>query len=66
MIPTPRCAVPTLAHGGLPRRTSAVRTLLTQNRITVPDLDMVAPCLGAYAEVQTPGLLTLGTPAALI
>jgi MOSC domain-containing protein len=66
MIPTPRCAVPTLAHGDLPRRASAVRTLLGQNRITVPDLDMVAPCLGAYAQVETPGPLTLGTPAALL
>jgi uncharacterized protein YcbX len=66
MIPTPRCAVPTLAHGNLPRRTSAVRTLLDQNRITVPDLDMVAPCLGAYAQVEIPGPLTLGTPASLL
>ena len=66
MIPTPRCAVPTLAHGNLPRRTSAVRTLLTQNRITVPDLDMVAPCLGAYAQVETPGFLSLGDPASLL
>ena len=66
MIPTPRCAVPTLAHGHLPRATSAVRTLLTQNRIPVADLDMVAPCLGAYAQVETPGPLTLGTPATLL
>jgi MOSC domain-containing protein len=66
MIPTPRCAVPTLAHGDLARRTSAVRTLLEHNRIPVPDLDMVAPCLGAYAQVETPGRLTLGTSATLL
>jgi uncharacterized protein len=65
MIPTPRCAVPTLAHGSLPRRTSAVRILLEHNRIQVPDLDMTAPCLGAYAQVETPGPLTLGAPATL-
>ena len=66
MIPTPRCAVPTLAHGNLPRRTSAVRTLLTQNRITPAGFDAPMPCLGAYAQVETPGPLTLGTPATLL
>jgi hypothetical protein len=66
MIPTPRCAVPTLAHGDLPRRTSAVRTLLEQNRIAPPGFDTVQPCLGAYAQVERPGPLTLGAPAALL
>ena len=66
MIPTPRCAVPTLAHGGLPRRTSAVRTLLEHNRITVPGFDIAHPCLGAYAQVETPGFLSLGDPASLL
>ena len=66
MIPTPRCAVPTLAHGDLPRRTSAVRTLLEHNRVTPPGFDAAQPCLGAYAQVERPGLLTLGDPATLI
>ena len=66
MIPTPRCAVPTLAHGDQPRRTSAVRTLLKHNRVTPPGFDRAQPCLGAYAQVQTPGFLSLGDPASLL
>ena len=66
MIPTPRCAVPTLAHGDLPRRISAVRTLLEQNRIAPPGFDGAQPCLGAYAQVERPGPLALGAPAALV
>lgn len=57
--PTPRCAVPTLAHGGLPRRTDAVRTLLEHNRIPLPGSGP-APCLGAYAQVLNPGTISLG------
>lgn len=57
--PTPRCAVPTLAHGSLPRRTEAVRILLEHNRIELRDSGRV-PCLGAYAQVLTPGPIALG------
>ncbi|WP_030454125.1 MOSC domain-containing protein [Herbidospora cretacea] len=52
--PTPRCAVPTLAHGDLPRRTDAVRTLLRDNHVGG------YPCLGAYAEVVRPGGVAVG------
>jgi hypothetical protein len=55
MCPTPRCAVPTLAHGPLPRRTEAVRVLMTENRIPGS-----GPCLGAYAEVVRGGMITAG------
>jgi uncharacterized protein len=64
LIPTPRCAVPTLAHGTLPRRVDAVRTLLESNRIEVDGVGTV-PCLGAYAQVIAGGTVTLGDPAAL-
>lgn len=64
ITPTPRCAVPTLAHGTLPRRTEAVRVLLEANRIPVLDLGP-QPCLGAYAEVRHGGTVTLGDQAAL-
>jgi uncharacterized protein YcbX len=64
VLPTPRCAVPTLAHGALPRRTEAVRTLLEENRILVPDFG-VRPCLGAYAQVTTGGMIAVGDRAAL-
>jgi uncharacterized protein YcbX len=59
ITPTPRCAVPTLAHGPLPRRTQAVRVLLEHNRLDLRDFGRV-PCLGAYAQVLTPGTIALG------
>jgi uncharacterized protein YcbX len=61
---TPRCAVPTLAHGALPRRTDAVRTLLDHNRIPLPGLGP-RPCLGTYAQVVAPGAITLGDHASV-
>lgn len=64
VLPTPRCAVPTLAHGALPRRTDAVRTLLEQNRIPIPEFG-VRPCLGAYAQVVNGGTISLGDRASL-
>jgi uncharacterized protein len=64
LIPTPRCAVPTLAHGELPRRTDAVQRVLNANRINVPGFG-VLPCLGAYAEVVNGGTIALGDVASL-
>jgi hypothetical protein len=64
-IPTPRCAVPTLAHGALPRRTEAVRTLLAENRVTIPGFG-VRPCLGAYAQVLDGGTVAVGDRATLL
>jgi uncharacterized protein len=64
IIPTPRCAVPTLAHGALPRRNEAVRVLLEHNRIPVPGHG-TQPCLGAYAQVINPGVITAGDHAGL-
>jgi uncharacterized protein len=64
MLPTPRCAVPTLAHGALPRRTYAVRTLLQDNRIPVPGHG-TQPCLGAYAQVIDSGTISVGDRAVL-
>jgi uncharacterized protein len=64
IVSTPRCAVPTLAHGALPRRTGAVRTLLAENRVAVMDMGP-QPCLGAYAEVLEGGTIALGDPWAL-
>jgi uncharacterized protein len=64
IIPTPRCAVPTLAHGTLPRRIDAVRTLLEHNRIAVPGHG-THPCLGAYAQVLRGGTVAIGDHATL-
>jgi uncharacterized protein len=62
---TPRCAVPTLAHGGLPRDTDALRVLARHNR--VPPLETLdpEPCAGVYAEVLNTGRVRVGDPVCL-
>jgi len=64
LIPTPRCSVPTLEHGDLPRDPRAVRVLLERNRVEVPGFG-VLPCAGVYAEVVSPGRVGAGASAAL-
>ncbi|WP_380280162.1 MOSC domain-containing protein [Kitasatospora purpeofusca] len=63
---TPRCAVPTLAHGPrLPRSAAALRVLAERNRL-VPLPGMPAlPCVGVYARVLTPGRVAVGDPVVL-
>jgi uncharacterized protein YcbX len=57
---TPRCAIPTLAHGDLPRNTDALRVPAARNRVKpMPDMD-AQPCAGVYAQVVTPGRITVG------
>jgi len=59
---TPRCAIPTLAHGHLPRDTEALRVVATNNRVSpLPDADP-EPCAGVYAEVLQPGRISTGDP----
>jgi uncharacterized protein YcbX len=61
VVPTPRCAVPTLRHGGLPPDPDALRVPLRHNFVPVPIEGFgSAPCLGAYATVVTGGRLSLG------
>ena len=62
---TPRCAVPTLAHGDLPRDTEALRVVARHNRVRpLPDADP-EPCAGVYAEVLHPGRIRAGDPVRL-
>ncbi|GAB3003004.1 MOSC domain-containing protein [Amycolatopsis acidiphila] len=61
-IPTPRCAVPSLAHGALPRDPDAVRTVMKGNRIEVPGFEGAKPCAGAYAEVIRSGTVRVDDP----
>ena len=57
---TPRCAIPTLAHGDLPRDAEALRVVARHNRVRpLPDLDP-EPCAGVYAEVLHPGRIRAG------
>ncbi|WP_246192838.1 MOSC domain-containing protein [Kitasatospora atroaurantiaca] len=60
LVPTPRCAVPTLAHGELPRDADALRVLARHNRVEpLPGLGLL-PCAGAYAQVVHPGRVRAG------
>ncbi|MFI0940673.1 MOSC domain-containing protein [Streptomyces sp. NPDC021020] len=57
---TPRCAVPTLAHGDLPRDPAALRVLAEHNRVpAMPGRDP-EPCAGVYAQVLRPGWIQPG------
>jgi uncharacterized protein YcbX len=62
---TPRCAVPTLAHGALPRDPDALRVLARHNRIEPLDSLEPEPCAGVYAEVLRPGHIRTGDPVRL-
>jgi uncharacterized protein len=57
---TPRCAVPTLAHGALPRDPDALRVLARHNRVEPLDTLDPEPCAGVYAEVLRPGHIRTG------
>lgn len=60
LAPTPRCAVPTLAHGSLPRQTGALRVAARLNRVApLPELGP-QPCVGAYAQVVRGGRVAQG------
>ncbi len=62
---TPRCAVPTLAHGGLPRDAEALRVLARHNRVPPLEGSDPEPCAGVYAEVLAPGRIQVGDPVRL-
>lgn len=62
---TPRCAVPTLAHGDLPRDTDALRVLARHNRVRPLDSLDPEPCAGVYAQVLRPGHVRTGDPVRL-
>ena len=59
IVPTPRCAVPTLAHGELPERPDALRVVAKLNRVAIPGKGQL-PCVGAYARVVADGNVECG------
>lgn len=62
---TARCAVPTLAHGTLPRDPDALRVLSLHNRIEPLAEADPEPCAGVYAQVLRPGYIRTGDPVRL-
>jgi uncharacterized protein YcbX len=61
LVPSPRCAIPTLQHGPLPPDPDALRVLLQHNFVDVPlDGFGSAPCLGVHAIVVQGGRVSPG------
>jgi uncharacterized protein YcbX len=58
-VPTPRCAIPTLAQIGLARDEAVIRTIARNNRVTVHGVGPAA-CLGGYARVLAAGEIIVG------
>jgi hypothetical protein len=58
-LPTPRCAIPTLAHGHDPGNPQVLRVLARANRIPAADFG-VRTCAGVYARVVSPGRIRAG------
>lgn len=65
LVPTPRCSVPTLAHGDLPVDTEPLRTAALHNRVAIPGVG-AHPCVGVYAQVVRPGRVSQGDPVCLL
>ncbi|HVX65533.1 MAG TPA: MOSC domain-containing protein, partial [Bryobacteraceae bacterium] len=61
LLPTPRCAIPTLAHGSTPPDPQLTRKIGTLNKVPVLDMGALA-CLGAYARVVRAGSVAVGDP----
>jgi uncharacterized protein YcbX len=57
---TPRCAIPTLEHGALPRDVAALRVPAARNRVSPLDGLGPQPCAGVYAQVLRPGRIRVG------
>ncbi|MFV8053688.1 MOSC domain-containing protein [Mycobacterium sp. 48b] len=64
MGPTPRCVIPTLEHGNLPRAPHALRTPAAENRVDAFGLGLL-PCAGTYLEVLSEGAMQIGDRVSL-
>lgn len=64
VLPTPRCPIPTLAHGALPRDPEALRVLLAHNKVEVEGFGLL-PVAGVYATVERGGTVERGAAVAL-
>jgi uncharacterized protein len=61
LIPSPRCAIPTLRHGDLPGDPDALRVPLAHNFVPIPLEGFgSAPCLGVHAAVFRGGWASPG------
>lgn len=63
---SPRCAIPTLEHGGLPRDTDALRVPAKHNRVSPMDDLGSQPCADVYAQVLRGGRAQAGDVMRLV
>ncbi|MEW6472889.1 MAG: MOSC N-terminal beta barrel domain-containing protein [Actinomycetota bacterium] len=67
LVPSPRCAIPTLRHGDLPPDPDALRTVREHNFVPVPIEGFgSATCLGAHAAVVARGRVAVGDEVVLV
>lgn len=62
VLASPRCAIPSLAHGALPPRPAALRAAAERNRVEIPGFGN-QPCAGVYAAVEREGTIRAGDTA---
>ncbi len=60
-VPTPRCVIPSIAHGRAPADRALLKTLAQHHRIDVPGFGR-ATCFGFYADVLAVGAVKTGDP----
>ncbi|MEI7866367.1 MAG: MOSC N-terminal beta barrel domain-containing protein [Candidatus Methylumidiphilus sp.] len=58
--PCPRCVMPTLAQGDLPKDNGIFSKGIAQNRVHVPFAGKALPSIGVYARVMSTGLVRRG------
>lgn len=61
---TPRCVVPTLEHGALPKAPQALRIPASENRLEAGTCG-VAACAGIYFKATTEGVIRIGDEVTL-
>jgi uncharacterized protein YcbX len=60
-VPTPRCVIPSIAHGRAPADRTLLKTLAQHHRIDVPGFGR-ATCFGFYADVRAAGAVRTDDP----
>jgi uncharacterized protein YcbX len=63
--PCPRCVMPTLAQGDLPKDTGVFSKGIAQNRVHVPFAGKALPSIGVYAKVVSTGRVRRGDAVAI-
>jgi uncharacterized protein YcbX len=58
--PCPRCVMPTLAQGDLPKDTGIFNKGIAHNKVHVPFAGKVLPSIGVYAKVISTGVIQRG------